>query len=213
VRDVTTRPGPRDLRASDADRELVIRLLGEAAADGRLTLDEHAERSERALAARTIGELASLTSDLATPAGQPIKLYSRRAVTALCARERREGRWVVPEVFYATAIFGDVVLDLRDAVLPSQRVIVYATAIGGQVRLVVPAGVAVEMTGRSLLGIRSIRNTRTGSVPRPSVAPVPGSSVVEVRTLAVGGLVKAVTPRRPWWRGRRTGTGPPGRWA
>jgi hypothetical protein len=212
VRDVIPPRGPGELRASDADRELVIGLLGEAAGDGRLTLAEHAERSERALAARTIGELASLTSDLATPAGQPIKIYSSRAVTALCARERREGRWVLPEVFYATAICGDVVLDLRDAVLPSQRVIIYATAIGGQVRLIVPPGVAVEMTGRSFFGIRSIRNARAGPVARPTGALAPGSSVVEVRTLALGGVVKAVTPRRPWWRGLRPGTGSPGRW-
>jgi hypothetical protein len=209
---VTTRPGPRDLRASDADRELVLGLLGEAVADGRLTLAEHAERSELALSARTIGELASLTNDLATLSGQPIKLYSRSTVTALCGRERREGRWVVPEVSYATAIFGDVVLDLRDAVLPSQRVIIYATAVGGQVRLIVPAGVAVQMTGRSFLGIRSIRNARGGPLARTPGEPAPGSSVIEVRTIAIGGLVKAVTPRRPRWRGRRVGEGPRGLW-
>ena len=213
VRDVTPRPGPRDLRASDADRDLVIGLLGEAVGDGRLTPAEHAERSERALAARTLGELASLTSDLALPSGQPIKVYSRRAVTALCARERREGRWVVPEVFPATAIFGDVVLDLRNAVLPSQRVIIYATAIGGQVRLIVPAGVAVEMTGRSLFGIRSIRNARAGPMARATGAIAPGGSVIEVRTLAVGGLVKAVTPRRRRWGRGHPGTGQPKLWA
>ena len=39
-----------------------------------------------------------------------------------------------------TAFFGNVVLDLRDAVLQSQRVTIYATAVAGQVRLIVPAG-------------------------------------------------------------------------
>ncbi len=81
-RAVSLRPGPHDLRASDADRELVIDLLSQAAADGRLTLPEHAERSERALAARTLGELTGLTADLALPSGQPIRLYPRRSVTA-----------------------------------------------------------------------------------------------------------------------------------
>jgi Domain of unknown function (DUF1707)/Cell wall-active antibiotics response 4TMS YvqF len=195
---VNSRPGPHDLRASDADRELVITLLSEAAGDGRLTLSEHAERSERALAARTLGELARLTSDLTLPSGQPIQLYPRRSVTALFARERRQGRWVVPETFPVTAFFGDVVLDLREAILQSQRVTIYATAIAGQIKLVVPAGISVEMVGRSVLGIRSVRSrtgTRTGQSAQPA-----RTGIIEVRTLTVGGAVKATTVRAPRWR-------------
>lgn len=186
-----SRPGPQDLRASDADRDLVITLLSEAAGDGRLTLSEHAERSERALAARTLGELVRLTSDLTLPSGQPIQLYPRRSVTAMFARERRQGRWVVPSAFPVTAFFGDVVLDLRDAILQSQRVTIYATAIAGQIKLIVPAGIAVEMAGRSVLGIRSVRGQTKSS------AQVPATGVIEVRTLTLVGAVKATTARRP----------------
>lgn len=170
-------------------------MLSEAAGDGRLTLSEHAERSERALAARTLGDLTGLTADLALPSGQPIKLYPRRTVTAAFARERRDGRWVVPEVLPVTAFFGSVVLDLRDAVLQSQRVTIYATAVAGQVRLIVPAGVAVEMAGRSFLGIRSVRGRTVGAS-----AAAPGSAVIEVRTLTLGGAVRAITVRRSRWR-------------
>lgn len=189
-----SRPGPQDLRASDADRDLVITLLSEAAGDGRLTLSEHAERSERALAARTLGELVRLTSDLSLPSGQPIQLYPRRSVTAMFARERRQGRWVVPSAFPVTAFFGDVVLDLRDAILQSQRVTIYATAIAGQIKLIVPAGIAVEMVGRSVLGVRSVRGQTKSS------AQAPATGVIEVRTLTLVGAVKATTPRRPRWR-------------
>jgi hypothetical protein len=195
---VYSRPGPHDLRASDADRDLVITLLSEAAGDGRLSLSEHAERSERALAARTLGELARLTSDLTLPSGQPIQLYPRRSVTAMFARERRQGRWVVPSAFPVTAFFGDVVLDLRDAILPSQRVTIYATAIAGQIKLIVPAGIAVEMAGRSVLGVRSVRGQSRSS------AQVPATGVIEVRTLTLGGAVKATTARKSrWWPGTR----------
>lgn len=191
---MNSRPGPHDLRASDVDRELVITLLSEAAGDGRLTLSEHAERSERALAARTLGELVRLTSDLTLPSGQPIQLYPRRSVTALFARERRQGRWVVPETFPVTAFFGDVVLDLREAILQSQRVTIYATAIAGQIKLIVPAGISVEMAGRSVLGVRSVRG-RTGNSAQPA-----RTGIIEVRTLTVGGAVKATTVRTPRWR-------------
>src|SRR5215469_11170228 len=80
---VTYRPAPRDLRASDSDRERVITLLGEAAADGRLTADEHEDRVEGAYRARTLGELAGLTIDLVAPSEQPIRLDGRRAVTGV----------------------------------------------------------------------------------------------------------------------------------
>ena len=170
-------------------------LLSEAAADGRLSLAEHAERSEQALSARTLRDLTMLTSDLTLPSGQPIKLYPRRAVTAMFARERREGRWVVPETFPVTAMFGDVVLDLREAILASRRITVYATAVAGQIRLILPPGVAVEMVGRSFLGVRSVRGTAAGGGPGERAGVV-----IEVRTLTVGGMVKTVTPRRPRWR-------------
>src|ERR1700743_579851 len=65
------RSAPRDLRASDSDRERVVAMLGEALADGRLSHEEYSERMPRALVARTLGELAGLTRDLAAPEHQP----------------------------------------------------------------------------------------------------------------------------------------------
>lgn len=52
------------IRASDADREDVVTILGEAYAAGRLTLAEFDQRTSAAFAARTWGELRELTRDL-----------------------------------------------------------------------------------------------------------------------------------------------------
>jgi DUF1707 SHOCT-like domain len=188
LQDVSSRPGPHDLRASDSDRERVVALLTEAAGDGRLTLGEHAERAEQAYAARTLGELAVLTADLATPSAQPIRLDTRRAVAAMFGKERREGRWVVPDNLAVTAIFGEVVLDLREALLQTSQITLFATIIGGTLQLIVPEGVAVVMTGTSIL----TRRTGNGSVPS-----VPGMPEIEIRALAIGGRVKTIVPRRP----------------
>jgi hypothetical protein len=193
---VTSRPPPRDLRASDADRERVVALLTQAASDGRLTLGEHAERAERAYAARTLGELAELTADLAAPSAQPIRLDGRRPIAGIFAKERREGRWVVPERLTVTAVFGEVVLDLREAVLQSPRITVLATVVGGTVQLIVPEGVVVETTGTAVLSRQS-----GGPSRRPAGPAVPGTPVIEVRTLALGGRVKIVRPRRSRWFG------------
>ncbi|WP_143650472.1 DUF1707 domain-containing protein, partial [Streptomyces tricolor] len=53
-----------ELRASDADRDRVADILREALAEGRLTADEHAERVDGVLAARTLGELEAFIRDL-----------------------------------------------------------------------------------------------------------------------------------------------------
>jgi hypothetical protein len=51
-------------RAGHADRERAIEALKTAFVDGRLTKDELAARTGRALAARTYADLAALTADL-----------------------------------------------------------------------------------------------------------------------------------------------------
>ena len=172
-------------------------VLTEAAADGRLTLGEHSERAERAYSARTLGDLAVLTADLAVPSAQPIRLDGRRPVTGVFTREHRSGRWVVPESLMVTAVFGEVVLDLREAILQSLHVTIYATVLGGRLDLVVPDGVTVVLTGTAVL------SRRLGDRPAPAR---PGAPVIEVRTLALGGRVRIVTPRRGrWFSGRRRG--------
>jgi hypothetical protein len=55
------------MRASSADRERAVDVLKAGFAEGRLTQDEYNDRMGRAYAARTYGELATLTADL--PAG------------------------------------------------------------------------------------------------------------------------------------------------
>ena len=52
------------LRASDDDRDTVLRALERHVAEGRLNLDEFDQRSTAALTAVTRDELASLTADL-----------------------------------------------------------------------------------------------------------------------------------------------------
>jgi hypothetical protein len=56
-----------ELRASDADRERVAEILRQHCTAGRLDLDEYSERLSRALRARTLPELLSVTSDLPHP--------------------------------------------------------------------------------------------------------------------------------------------------
>jgi hypothetical protein len=201
---VSYRPAPRDLRASDFERDRVVTLLGEAAADGRLTPGEHVDRVERAYRARTLGELAALTTDLVGPSAQPIRLDGRRPVAAVFGRDTRDGCWVVPENLPVVAIFGEVELDLRHALLQSGRIVIYATLILGTIHLIVPDGVVVETTGSSVLTRRITRTVK--SAGQRTAAPGPGRAgrieppdqpVIELRTVGFGGTIKVTSPKRP----------------
>jgi len=57
-------PGDPRIRASDADRERTAVLLREHHAEGRLNAEEFNDRMDKALAAKTIGELDALLADL-----------------------------------------------------------------------------------------------------------------------------------------------------
>jgi hypothetical protein len=198
---------PSDLRASDDDRERVVAVLAAAAADGRLTLEEHSQRVQRAYQARTLGDLASLTTDLAPAAGQPLQLDDSRAVTAFFTTMRRDGRWVVPDRLTVTAVGGQVILDMREALLQGMRIVLHATLVGGQMHLVIPERVRVTVTSTRQRG-----PARPGLPAREAVAAPPGSPLIEVRAFTVAGRVHVHAPRRsgPRWRDgfARRGTGP-----
>jgi Domain of unknown function (DUF1707) len=66
------------LRAGDGDRRQIVAELQRHFVEGRLTSEELSERVDRALAARTFGELKALTTDLPTPRPAPADHNSQR---------------------------------------------------------------------------------------------------------------------------------------
>jgi hypothetical protein len=151
-------PARRELRASDSDRETVAEILRDAAADGRLTMEELEERLTAAFAARTYGEFEPLISDL--PAGRPAPAEAAEDLLQLSAPisdVRRDGRWVVPSRIVATAGMGNVKLDFTEAVIRGHEVVVEATAYVGDVVLVVPEGFDVDLTGVQVF-LGTVRN-------------------------------------------------------
>jgi hypothetical protein len=173
-------------------------MLGDALADGRLSHEEYSERMPLALAARTLGDLAALTTDLAGPEHQPVQLHGGQPVTALFTGADRRGRWVVPATLTCVASFGEIVLDFTEAILQDRHVVVTVYALFGRVRLIVPSGVEVVMNGNNFLGRQ--RGGTARRVPTSSEVPV-----IEVRGYLAATEVVARTPPRPrrWLPGRR----------
>ena len=77
------------MRAASADRERAVDVLKAGFTEGRLTQDEYNDRMGRAYAARTYGELTTLTADLpagAMPAIWPTAVYQPPMSTNSLAR-------------------------------------------------------------------------------------------------------------------------------
>jgi hypothetical protein len=184
---MSPRQAPRDLRASDADRDRVLALLADAVSDGRLTIDEHARRVQRACTARTLGDLADLTTDLVVASDQPVRLDGGRVISGIFGPARRDGRWVVPETLTVNALFGEVEMDLTEAILQARHVQLLTTVIGGRLRLIVPDGVTVDVNAHQVLG------RRRGATPPPASSDTP---VIDVRGVILGGEIIVRTPPR-----------------
>jgi hypothetical protein len=161
----TLRDVPEPLLASDADRDIALALLREAAVDGRLTIEDLAERAELVHAARTRDDVAAATAGLAPAAVVELTELRHRAWLSTVIRE---GRWTLAPRNRFTAVLGTVRLDLREAVLSGPEVQIDAVPILGTVEILVPEGVHVEVTGGGLLSTQQLRLPG----PAPDGAPV-----------------------------------------
>jgi hypothetical protein len=168
------------LRVSDAERDAVLRTLGDHAAVGRLTLDELEDRSGRALAAKTRGELATLTSDLPQEAGQasgsplvPARKKPVRWMVAIMGGSHRRGRFRTVGSINAVAIMGGDEIDLREAEIEGGELTLNLFALMGGANIYVPDSVDLEVGGFSFMG----GHEEIGS-ERP---PRPGAPVIRIR--------------------------------
>jgi hypothetical protein len=160
-------------RISDADRERSAALLQRACADGRLTLEEFSVRVGAAWAADTSAELVRTTADLALApmvgTAQPVD----RVVTVLSETKQR-GRWRLRGggALRATTVLGNLELDLREVLTDAQVIEVTGSCWFSDVKVIVPEGVEVDLSGSNIL---SSRELDLAPVPR-----VPGTPLVRI---------------------------------
>ena len=152
-----TDPDASSLRVSDAERDQTLRTLGEHAAVGRLTLDELEERSSRALAAKTRGELATLTGDLPQEAGQdrPAPAMAKKPVrwmVAIMSGSQRRGRFRAIGSINAIAIMGGDEIDLREAEIEGGELTLNLVAVMGGATIYIPDSVELASLQEHVAG-------------------------------------------------------------
>jgi hypothetical protein len=188
-------PGPvaGSLRASDADRDQVANVLSTAYSEGRLTREEHDERLNQVMAAKTFAELIPLTQDLvytgpaaAPAAGTDSRIDTRQAdpdpdrMIAVFGGTTRKGRWRVRRNIQAYALFGGQDLDMRDATFESPVTEITGFWCFGGLDIKVPEGVEVRDQTVGIFGGTDIK--KVGE-------PQPGAPVLVIKGVALFGGV------------------------
>jgi hypothetical protein len=183
------------MRISDEDRHKVAEVLRQAAGEGRIDLDELDERLEATFHAKTYGELVPITVDLpvaghrvprpsppppSVPMG-PLPRYG--SSVAVMSETKRTGSWLVEDGATAFALMGSVVLDMREAQFAAGEVTVNASALMGEVKVIVNAGTTVVVEGVGVMG------EYTEHRPKVSPETQPGGPVLRLRGLALMGSV------------------------
>ena len=169
---------PPAIRASDADRERAVELLRDHAAEGRLTLEELADRVSTAFRARTSDELARLTGDLpAKRATVGSRRRPTRFLLSVFGSTEREGRIRVRRRVACLTAFGNIDLDLRRATLEGDVITVVALGMFGAVDVYVPEGVEVDLHGAALGG----HKRANGNDPLPN----PGTPLVRIFAISL----------------------------
>ncbi|MGW5360430.1 DUF1707 SHOCT-like domain-containing protein [Actinopolymorpha pittospori] len=202
--------GSGDLRASDSDRDRTAEVLRDAAAAGRLDLTELETRLEQTFNAKTYAELVPLTADLPEAAGAGragtsgavgdlgAPRQGPHEVNALLSEQKVAGRWLAPRQMTARSILGSVTIDFTDAALPHE--VVLDVQIGlGQITLIVPDDIAVDMdAGTTVLASKDNKTRGTHA---------PGTPVIRVRgTVILGELVARPPRRRNWFKWGKDGS-------
>lgn len=160
---------PRDFRVSDAERTHVVNVLQKAIGHGLLSLDEFTQRTDRALAAKTRGELNAVLVDLpglthtdpeAPVREKPVELRANMATL------KRDGNWTVPRELVVYNRLGSTVLDFSEAKIPHSEVRIQLNCGGGTVKIVLPERASV-VSDAVRMTAGSVRDKVGGGPGRP----------------------------------------------
>jgi hypothetical protein len=153
-------PDP-NIRMSNAEREAVIGRLQAATEEGRLGLDEFAERSRQVYEARTFAEVERLLTDLPDDAGAVAVRSGPKGAAVpelrlapVHSRVHRQGAWTVPERIIVAPKHSGVKLDCRHARFTGREVEIEVELVHSGLVVVLPRGASAVDDGVELHGGR-----------------------------------------------------------
>ncbi|WP_329116532.1 DUF1707 SHOCT-like domain-containing protein [Streptomyces sp. NBC_01353] len=189
------------LRASDADRDRIADILRDALAEGRLDPEEHSERIDAVYRAKTVGELEPIVRDL--PAASRVRREPEQSyaygpdddsgpadnMVAVFSSTTRKGRWRVGRRTNAFALFGNIEIDLTEALFAQRLTTINATSIFGNVEVRVPENISLRGNGTGIFGNFEVVTLEAAD---------PQAPVVVINGYSVFGNVEAKPKRGKW---------------
>ena len=192
-----------NLRASDTDRDQVATLLSTAYAEGRLSREEHDERIDQLMAAKTFDDLLPITRDLVI-VGPPASVATPQSTSrfaidttgqnpesdkmiAIFGGVTRKGRWRVRKNTHALALFGGMDLDLRDAIFEAPVVEISGFWCFGGLDIKVPEGIEVQDQTAGIFGGTDVRDVGD---------PAPGAPTLVIKGMSLFGGVSIKGPKK-----------------
>lgn len=191
----------------DLEREEVVQTLCAHYAHDHLSTGELEARFERVYRAPDRAALLTVLEGLpaikrpapAAPLGElrgnpPAPQYipppqvtglrdSEKRYLAFFSEVKKEGAWRAPSSAKVRAVFGSVILDLREADIPPDGMQIDAECIMGEIKILLPLGVGAEVDCTAIMG-EVVDRTQRGT---------PGLPFVRVHGAATMGAIRVET--------------------
>ncbi|NVB77850.1 MAG: DUF1707 and DUF2154 domain-containing protein [Kofleriaceae bacterium] len=185
-------------------RDNVIEQLSAGYAGDAFEVEELERRLALAHAARTPTELDALVTDLAPGTAMvatSTALVPARRMNVMLGSIEREGPWVVPSHLAARVVWGNLVLDLREAQLGPGITTIDVRCTMGNVEIIVPPAVAVDVDVSSLLAnVEERTEPAARSGVRVQIVGRVRFGNLEVSTRGCGESKRDVRRRKRWER-------------
>ncbi len=199
----TPAPLPQD-PIEEHERQSAVSRIQRAMADGQIEFEELDDRFDLVFRAQTRAELSAVVGDLPGPATPPPRVPSQpiAKTSSTVFGDVKVGGWIdVDTDLKYTTVFGDIVLDLSSAELPSE-ITVTTFSLFGDATVIVPDGTRATIEAFQIFGERR-------SVLSP---PYPGAPTITVKSTTIFGDAKLYSlsqvPEgrlRKLWRSLRKG--------
>ena len=179
------------MSAIEVDRERVIQTLCAHFAHDNLNTQELELRFEHAYKAQTSAELGALVAGLpvlppealspaplygVAPVGRPEPDEKRHLV--LMSSVRKKGQWTPARLNKVTCVMGNAKFDLREALILNGETHFEIHVLMGEVELIVPPGLRVEVDGFAFMGEFDDAHSEELAAPDAPVIRVTGSVVM-----------------------------------
>lgn len=201
-------------RAGDKQRHAAAELVSQAFSEGKISLAEFDDRSQRVWEATYLDQLTELVGDLGLShdldkrdspapvrnANYPVVVPNREGSKfsiGIMGGAERFGGWHCEPSHFALSIMGGSELDFSEATLGANRVVINAWDLMGGSEIRVPENYNIRLEGFGIMGGATVKNGPGVTVPLSEV-PDDAPTIVLVNYALMGGsdIIRVPAVRR-----------------